>query len=95
MNIRQNIILVVMIFILVCLSYFIAFGDRGLIDLKQLQQTHNSMVTKNTQLNKENEKLLRLIKRLKDDYGYIESVARRELGVIAENEMIFRLKNKE
>lgn len=37
--------------------------------------------------------LYREIDRLEHDSGYIEDVVRRELGLIAEDEVIFKLKN--
>ena len=41
-------------------------------------------------LKKNNQKLLEEIKRLRTDKEYIESVARKELGLIKDNEIFYR-----
>ncbi len=52
------------------------------------------MIEKNARITINNLSLYREIDRLEHDSGYIEDVVRRELGLIAEGEVIFKLKNK-
>ena len=42
-------------------------------------------------LEKQNEQLLEQIDQLRTDKDYIESVARRELGVVKDNEIIYKI----
>ncbi len=42
----------------------------------------------------ENQKLIRMINRLKSDSGYIENVAREELGMVAEEDLIFKFSGR-
>ena len=44
------------------------------------------------ELKEKNKELITEIRRLKGDPRYLESVARRELGLVRENEVIYRFK---
>ena len=72
----------------------IIFGDNGLLELSRLHDQHHKIVQLNTDLTKENMHLYRNIDRLQTDPAYVESVARRELGMIGANELIFTFKNE-
>ncbi len=48
----------------------------------------------NSELAKQNLDLYREIERLKSDPKYLESVARKELGVVGKDELIFKLKDR-
>jgi cell division protein FtsB len=67
---------------------FILFSDRGLSDLFALKSERDRLVWENIQLKEENDALYRTIERLRNDPEYIESVARKELGMIKEDEVI-------
>ena len=47
------------------------------------------------ELVEENQALLEEIERLRTDMSYIESVARRELNLIRENEVVYRFENQQ
>jgi cell division protein FtsB len=89
---RQRIILSITAFLLAALFCFTIFSEHGLVDLNLLRQEQNSLQESNEQLSRENLSLSVEIDRLENDPGYIEDVARRELGMIRKDELILKPK---
>ncbi|MGD9237465.1 MAG: septum formation initiator family protein [Desulfobacterales bacterium] len=87
---KQSIILSIATALMFSLLFFIIFGEHGLIDLNSLKAEQNRLVEENEQLNQTNLTLSVEIDRLKHDPHYIESVARQELGMVGENELILK-----
>ena len=73
---------------------WLGFGERGFIQLYGLEQKRQAHVERISKLEEENQRLLEEINRLRNDRKYIESVARRELGLIKENETLYRFTQK-
>ncbi|MCD4787764.1 MAG: septum formation initiator family protein [Desulfobacterales bacterium] len=92
MSSKQKILLSLSILIIFSLLLFIIFGDNGLVDLNLLEKERDGLIEKNAGITINNLSLYREIDRLEHDSGYIEDVVRRELGLIAEGEVIFKLK---
>lgn len=90
MNTRLTILLSMGIVLLFAMLLFIVFSDNGLADLYQLKSERDRLISENMRLTTENLKLYRTIERLKDDPAYIESVARKELGMIRKEEIIIK-----
>ena len=76
------------------LLLFIVFGENGLTDLHGLKMKKENLTQKNEEIKKENLSLYREIERLKNDPGYVENVARQELGVIGKDEVIIKVKKR-
>lgn len=95
MSWKQKILLSLSILIIFSLLLFIVFDDNGLVDLNVLKKEKNGLIEKNADITMDNLSLYREIDRLEHDSGYIEDVVRRELGLIGEDEVIFKLKNKD
>ena len=93
MKTREKILLSFAILALGSMLFFVIFGENGLADLNLLKQERNLLLEKKRTLEQKNIALYREIHRLKNDLKYIESVARRELGMIRKDEVIFKLKN--
>ncbi len=74
---------------------FIVFNEYGLADLRLLKQDRDRLLLKNVQLEEENLSLYRQIERLKKDLEFIESIARKEHGMVGKDELIFKLKKSE
>jgi cell division protein FtsB len=89
---KKNILLAVAIVVVFLLSMFIVFGENGLTDLKRLKAERDGLLKKNSELIQKNLFLCREIERLKTDPGYVESLARKELGVIGKDEVVIKLK---
>ena len=92
MNDRQKILLLFAILGLFSLLLFIMFSDNGLSDLFTLRSERDRLIQENMRLKRENLTLYRTIDRLKNDPAYIESIARRELGMIRKGEVILKTK---
>lgn len=82
------------IVVIFSMTVLIMFGDKGLADLNILKKGRDGLIEKNSMLMQENLILYRSIERLKNDPGFIENVARQELGVIGENELIIKIEQK-
>jgi len=70
----------------------IIFGSNGLVDLIALKKEVHILKEKNEQLSRENLSLYREIDRLKHDLDFIENIARKELGVVRKDELVFEFK---
>ncbi|MBW2604085.1 MAG: septum formation initiator family protein [Deltaproteobacteria bacterium] len=86
--------LVLAIMTMFLMLLFIAFGENGLTDLYELKMEKDNLSKKTDELKKENLSLYREIERLKNDPGYVEDVARKELGVIGKDEVIIRVRKE-
>jgi cell division protein FtsB len=69
---------------------FILLGDHGFADLNLLKSQKEQLIKKNATLARENLILYDTIHRLKNDPVYIESVARKDLGMIGKDELIVK-----
>ena len=69
---------------------WLGFGDRGFIHLYRMDKERQFYQEKIQKLEEANLKLLDEIKRLREDDEYIESIARKEFGLIKEDELIYR-----
>ena len=87
---KQTIFLSIAALILCSLLFFIIFGEHGFIDLNRLKNDRDQLVEENKQLTGKNLSLSIEIDRLKHDPKYIENVARQELGMVAEDELILK-----
>ena len=66
------------------------FGNRGLIRVYKLSKERDSINVYNGKLKAENDALGEEIQRLKADNKYIEMIARKEMGMIGKNEMVYQ-----
>lgn len=87
---KQGVFLSIAVVLLFSLLFFIIFGEHGLIDLNTLKNERDQLAEKSEQLTRKNLSLSVEIDRLKHDPKYIENVARQELGMIAEDELILK-----
>lgn len=70
------------------LMLLIVFGDQGLLEMLRLRNRQQTLTDQNEVLARENVNLYRTISRLKSDPLYIESVARRELGMVGKDDLV-------
>ena len=89
---KQSIPLTIAVLILVSLLFFIIFSEHGLTDLNMLRKERNQIGRENQALEQKNQTLRVEIDRLKHDPEYIESIARRELGMVGKDEVILKPK---
>ncbi len=86
---RKRMIVIPAVFILFIL-FFTVFGERGLLSIRQLVREKQLLQTKVDELKTENEKLKREIDALRSDRRYLESIARRDFGLVRPNEIIYQ-----
>jgi cell division protein FtsB len=87
---NQSIFLSIAVLLLFSLLFFIIFGEHGFVDLNILKSERNQLTATNEQLRRDNSAMSVEIDRLKHDPKYIENVARQELGMVAEDELILK-----
>jgi len=96
MDLKNGLIFSVVIVGMIVLLFIAVFGDNGAADLSVLRQEKRLIMQKNERLDAENLNLLRQIDRLKkNDLGFIENIARRELGMVREEEVILKLPERQ
>jgi cell division protein FtsB len=69
-------------------------SENGFNDLNKLKAERNALIEKNNRLSEENIQLYREIERLKKDIKYIESIARRDFGMIGKDEVVIKMNDK-
>jgi cell division protein FtsB len=70
--------------------YFTIFGDRGLLRIYHLNREKQEVQRRLDTLKGENLKLTREVDALKNDRRYLESIARRDFGMVRKNEIIYQ-----
>lgn len=76
-----------------CLAFilfFTVFGERGLLRIYEMRQEKKRIDGKVTELRAENEKLRLEIAALHNDRYHLERIARKELGLVRPNEIIYQ-----
>ncbi|HBG07364.1 MAG: septum formation initiator [Geobacteraceae bacterium GWC2_58_44] len=81
--------------IIVFIMYFTVFGDRGLLRINHLHRDLDEMQARFLELKGENDKLKREIAALQSDRRYLESIARRDFGLVRSNEVIYQFPPQE
>ncbi len=69
---------------------WLGFGDRGFLHLYRMEKNRKAYIDRIRKIEKENQALIEEIRRLNTDTAYLESVARKELGLVKENEILYR-----
>jgi cell division protein FtsB len=89
---KQSIFISAAVFVLLALLFFIIFGEHGLVDLNRLKKERQQLAEKNELFDRENHSLSAEIDRLQHDPKYIENIARQELGMVGQDELILKPK---
>ena len=66
------------------------FGDKGVLHLMRLQRELNRIKAETRKIEGENQKLREEVTRLQKEKRYIEEIARKELGMVKEGEIIYQ-----
>jgi cell division protein FtsB len=86
---RTRLLNYVLGFVAVVLVVDALVGDRGLVDTLRARRQHDTIAAALAKKRQENARLRDDIRRLKEDPGAIESLAREQLGLIREGEVLF------
>jgi cell division protein FtsB len=74
----------------VFILFFTVFGDKGLLRIYELRHDKGRINTRLADAKVENEKLKLEIVALKTDKRYLESIARKDFGLVRTNEVIYQ-----
>ena len=83
-------ILILLLFLFLIFGFFTFFGDKGIIHLLRLQKEWIRIKEANVKIEEENRRLREEVKRLQYEKRYIEEIARKELGMVKEGEVIYQ-----
>lgn len=72
------------------LGAWLGFGERGFIHLYRMDRERQTYLDRIKTLERENRELLDEIQRLRSDRNYVEDLGRRELGLVKEDEVMYR-----
>jgi cell division protein FtsB len=73
---------------------FALFGDRGILHMLQLSKQKTELVARIGEFEAQHEQLRSEISALKNDRSYIERVARTELGMVRDDELVFQFQDQ-
>jgi cell division protein FtsL len=83
-------LLFLVLFLFLILVFFTFFGDKGVLHLLRLQKELAGIKETNVKTEEENRKLREEVRRLQHEKRYIEEIARKELGMVKEGEIIYQ-----
>jgi cell division protein FtsB len=86
---KRGILFLILVLFLV-LGFLTFFGDKGVLQLLRLQKELSRIKEANQVTEVENRKLREEVRRLQNEKRYIEEIARKELGMVKEGEIIYQ-----
>lgn len=94
--IKNNVVTYIILFssVAILLLAWLSFGQYGFISLYKMQKGKERCLAIVKNLKEKNRLLATEIRRLKENNKYFESVAREQLGMVKENEIVYRFKNE-
>ncbi len=81
------------LFLIILIVSWLAFGDRGFIYLYRMEQERQEYLERIRRLELANQELRDEINRLQNNRDYIEETARKELGLLKDNEVIYKFED--
>lgn len=73
---------------------FALFGDRGILHMMKLSTQKATLSEELAEFEDQNEKLREEISALRSDRRYIERIARTELGMVRDDELVFQFADR-
>ena len=90
MKIRKKPLLLLMLAFVLILGVLVFFGERGILHRLHLQRELARIKAANAKVEEENRKLKEEVRRLQTEKKYIEEIARKELGMVKEGEIVYQ-----
>jgi len=87
---RKKSLLMLILSLFLILGLLTFFGDKGILHLLRLQKELGRIKEENRKTEDENRKLREEVRRLQKEKRYIEEIARKELGMVKEGEIIYQ-----
>ena len=95
MKIRKKPLLLLALTFVLVLGLLVFFGERGILHRLRLQKELARIKAENAKVDEENRKLKEEVRRLQKERKYIEAIARKELGMVKEGEIIYQFDTTE
>jgi len=92
MSTKQKILISILLLTMFNFLLVIVFGEKGLVDVTIMKSDVKRIEQQNDRLTAENASLYREIDRLKNDPDFVENIARKELGMVGAQEVVFKIK---
>lgn len=86
----QRNIIVIGLVIIALLLFYTVFSERGVLKGRQLALQRDALIAKSKLIEAENKELAEDLKKLNSDLKTIERVARRQLDLVKENEILYK-----
>lgn len=80
--------------LVVCMLGLAIFGEKGLLRALQYKQQKETLEQEMRQLEATNTALRQEIDKLRSDRRYIEGIARKELGMVRDDEMVYQFPSR-
>jgi cell division protein FtsB len=87
----KTIVSVLLFFVVLTLAALLVFGQRGIAHLVTLQEQFAALEAENQRILRDNERLQHEIELLNDNLAYIEDIARKQLGLVKRDELVYQL----
>ena len=88
---RRNLLTVGLLIIVLLMSAYAVFGNRGVLRIIQTRQQQQRLEQRLAELQQQQQQLRAEIARLREDKTYWEQLARTRLGMVREGELIYHL----
>ncbi|MBW1650030.1 MAG: septum formation initiator family protein [Deltaproteobacteria bacterium] len=90
----EKILIYILSFILIAILTFIIFGKDGFRNIAELKKKRDTIIEANEKIAGRNRKTARIINRLTTDPEYIEHIARQDIGMVKEDEIVIQFADK-
>lgn len=92
---KRNLISIWLLIIILLMLGYAVFGDRGVLRILQAERQQKELESQLADLRQEQQQLREEIERLRNDKDYWEQLARKNLGMVREGELIYHLPPKD
>ena len=92
---KRSVYVFTILIVLTVIIVLSTLGQKGYVQMSQLKNELLELEKANQKLLQENSSLRKEIDLLNNDLRYIESLARKDLGLIKEDELIYHMQKKQ
>ena len=90
---KKRPLLFIILFVFLVMGLLTFFGEKGILHLLRLKGELTRIKEENQRTEEENQRLREEVKRLQREKRYIEEIARKELGMVKEGEVIYQFES--
>ncbi len=89
-KVRKKHLFLLLFCLLLIFGLLTFFGEKGIFHLLRLKKELVRIKERNVKMEEENQRLREEVRRLQHEKRYIEEIARKELGMVKEGEIIYQ-----